>query len=950
VGRVVELRVLHEAWEAAAAGNGGVIFVVGEAGIGKSRLAQAVMADADARGAPVLRGRAVRTATPSAYRALAEAVYSASRSRDVLAMSELAPFRRVLGRLLPHWQSADSLQSVESVVALAEALRRLFGALATPDGCVVMLEDLHWADPETLAIVDYLADNLSSERVLCIATLRNEEPSPGLTLAHVAQARRSSELVELRRLEQPDIALMLKSCLDASALPDELLAFAARADGVPFLIEELLTVAVASGALLKRGQSWALSGSVDLLVPSTFAETVRARLAALGAEARWVVAAAAVLGRRFDWAILPTITGLPEASVTVALRAAFDAHLIAVDGAGPAFRFRHALSRDAVLATLLPPERSGLSRRALQALEEHQGGLEGQERELAAELAEAAGDRRRAAQLLLEVGSSASEAGALSSAEAALERALTLAPPGDPLIAHAEERLVEVLSQAGRHDRAVEVGDLLLGRLSGDEHAGQRAQIHVWLAGSAVGVSRWQEALVHLDQARVAAAEEADGRLFARADSLEALAALGADDQDRAAGLARVALAAAENLDLPEVACEALEVLGRCERWRDVAAAEEAFRRAHGVAEAHGLRGPGLRALHELGTIDLLRAGDTKRLEQARELAAQVGAMTTVADLDVQICAGQLNQDDPETALLTAYRAIESARRYGLRPTLAVALGFAATAHARAKRRNEMEACLREARAQDVVTADMEIVEVGARVSLALAEDDPAGGLRYLDGSAQARYSAPYGGLWALLRAALGADESAVEEIHIRGEPVYFSGRAYLRYAEAVVAGRAGQHAAAATAALAGDRLLAPFGWFRHYAHRLIARAAFDADWGDPAAWLHEAQPFFEAIGDHKIASTCRSLLRQAGVPVRRRGRGTSDVPPKLRALGLTSREVDVLALVAGALSNREIAQQLFLSPRTVEAHVARLLTKTGTSNRRDLRDLAVRLGLKGTS
>jgi DNA-binding NarL/FixJ family response regulator len=92
--------------------------------------------------------------------------------------------------------------------------------------------------------------------------------------------------------------------------------------------------------------------------------------------------------------------------------------------------------------------------------------------------------------------------------------------------------------------------------------------------------------------------------------------------------------------------------------------------------------------------------------------------------------------------------------------------------------------------------------------------------------------------------------------------------------------------------------------------------------------------------GDEHLARTCRDLLRRAGAPTRR-GRGGTPVPSHLRGIGVTTREMDVLALIADGLTNRESAERLFVSARTVETHVANLLTKTGTASRADLRALA---------
>ena len=533
----------------------------------------------------------------------------------------------------------------------------------------------------------------------------------------------------------------------------------------------------------------------------------------------------------------------------------------------------------------------------------------------------------------------AGERGALTTAEATLERALVWAPADSPLVSDIEDVLVDVLSLAGKRDRAVEVGRSLLHRLGADmPNATRRSEVHLRLARAAVTTSRWGEADEHLEQARAEASQAADERLAARADSLEALSALGRDDPDRAGALARAALAAAERLDLPEVACEALEVVGRGERWRDLERSEAAFRREYEIAEQHGLVLWRIRALHQLGTIDLLEFGGTDRLTEARELALGVGAMATVADLDLQISAGRLDDDDPDPAIAVAHRAGDLARRLGLTSTLAIALGFEATGHARAGRRGEMERCLTAARSVASELADLEIVEVGARVYLAFAEDDPAEARRLLTGSEATRYAAPFAGTWALLQATSGEpDGDSVEEVHARGEPVHYAGRAYLRYAEAVVHGVGGHGEQAAEAAAAGDRLLERSSWSRHYGHRLMAEAALAGGWGDPVGWLRAAQAYFETHGNDRVSAACRSLLRGAGVPVPRRGRGASEVPPELRALGVTSREVDVLLLVAEGLSNREIAERLVLSPRTIEAHVERMLAKTGTANRREL-------------
>jgi DNA-binding CsgD family transcriptional regulator/tetratricopeptide (TPR) repeat protein len=740
---------------------------------------------------------------------------------------------------------------------------------------------------------------------------------------------------------------MVRSCLEAVHVPEPVLSIAARADGVPFLVEELLAVAVATGALVDEGEAWALSTSVESIVPLTFADSVRRRLATLGEEVRTVLVAAAVVGRRFDWDLLPEITALDERAILAALHAAVDAQLVSVDADGAAFRFRHALSRDAVLAELLPPERAALSRRALEAIDVRHPDLPGGWLELAAEFAEGAGDRQRAAVLLLEVGCRAFQAGALASAEVALQRAYVIAPANDPVLVEIEDCLVDVLSLAGKRDRAVEVGDSLLARLGDSPSAARRrAETYLRLARAAVVATRWEEARTRLEDARAQAAHVADSRLDARADALGGLIALADDDIEHAADLARAALATAERSDLPEAACEALEVLGRCQRPYDLVAAEDAFQRAYEIAREHGLTVWRVRALHELGTIDLLRNGPITRLEEARELAASQGALATAAVLDVQLSAALMLQDDPEPAISIARRGAELARRYGLTETLAAALGFEATVHARARRRREMEDCLRQALAHAEGRGDVSVVEACARVILAFADEDRSEALRHLENVAGigVMYTGPFPGWWALLRAMDPNDgESAVAKVRAQGEPVHYLARAYLRYAEAVVAGRAGHEEEALAMMLTGDRLLEGLGWFRNHGRRLVAEAAVADGWGEPGAWLHEALVFFEEWDQDRIASACRSLLRKAGAPVPRRRAGTEAVPTSLRALGVTARELEVLRLLAEGLSNREIGTHLFLSPRTVERHVANLAAKAGVERRSQLVAFAAR-------
>lgn len=133
-----------------------------------------------------------------------------------------------------------------------------------------------------------------------------------------------------------------------------------------------------------------------------------------------------------------------------------------------------------------------------------------------------------------------------------------------------------------------------------------------------------------------------------------------------------------------------------------------------------------------------------------------------------------------------------------------------------------------------------------------------------------------------------------------------------------------------------GDRILGDHEWLRQLGRRLVAEAAIADGWGEPTAWLREALAYFDGHGEEANASACRSLLRRAGAAVPRR-RGDEKVPLNLRATGVTSRELEVFRLLAEGASNKDIASRLYLSPRTVERHVANLSVKTGAARRSEL-------------
>ena len=839
----------------------------------------------------------------------------------------------MLGRLIPEWRPPQPVPGEESPVFLGEAVLRLLRALAPQAGCVLVLEDLHWADQETLALLEYLADNLAAERVLCLATLREagyEQGGEAAALASALAARGSAAVLALGRLDPAAMADMTRACLDAADLPAAVHAFVAgRAEGIPFLVEEVLAGLVGEGTLTERDGRWHAADLSAPGVPATFADAVRRRLDGMSAESRRVIGAAAVLGRRFDWTLLGPVTGLADAAVVAALRDGVGLQLVVAERDG--FRFRHALTHEAVLAGLLPPERTMLAGQALAAAEAAHPGLPGAWCTLAADLAGRAGDAARAGALLLEAGRRDLAAGALASAEHTLTRARDLVGPA--LRTSVDEALTEVFAMSGQVDRAIETGTDAA-RPAGPAVAAGGAPAPGDRPGGdrrcPVGRGRRE----HRGRPRVGGRRRRPDRRLRGAGRRGP----GPPGGGGPAGPGRAAGGRGRHGHQrvqPEVACEALEVIGRVARQRDLEAAERAFARAADLAGAHGLRLWRLRALHELGTIDQLRTESVDRLEQARELAVAQGALALTATLDLQIAAGLNKQFRADEALAAARRSADASRRFHL-ATLPMALIFQATAHAIRGEEGPMEDRIAEAVA--LAPDDQDVLGCAwghCRATFCLlAADLDAAHARMTTGaglllSSPATIAPPFLGLWPLLGALLGRDAAdAAARVRAAHGTRHLVVAALLGYADAVLAGRQGRTADAEAAFAAADRQMGPLvAWYRQYARRLAAEAALADGWGEPVAWLREAAAYFAARGDDRVAAACRALLRRAGAPVPRPA-GDGDLPGPLRALGVTEREADVLRLVAQGLGNREIAERMFLSPRTVEKHVASLLPR----------------------
>jgi len=918
IGREAELGQLRSALAAASSGTGGVVFVTGEAGIGKSRLAAALAAPAVAGAAVVLTGRAVPSAGGVPYRPLTEALLQGLRGRPFPDDPGMAPWLPALRAVIPTIEPGRAGHGELSPAVRGEAVLQLLDRLTGTAATLLVLEDVHWADPDTLAVLEYLGDNLGGAHVLCVATCREEPASAGSELVTRLAGRRAALQVRLGRMTPGESAAMVRACLPSAA--DELIVRVQRAaEGIPFLIEETLA---APG------------------VPRSFADGVRSRLAGLSDSERLVLDTAALLGRQFDWRLLPAATGLGPPVVEAALAHGVRSQLLAVND--DAFRFRHMLTREALIGELLPPRRADLAARALAALRDAgdagkaggrgplgRPGQAGND-DLEAELAIQAGYLDDAGVLLVSSGRAALARGALATAIGTLRRAAELA--GDSgLRAGAEVLLVEALALAGQVDEAMELGDGLVLALPGAGLAETRTAVHLKLAHAAIDGTRWADARRQLGLVADLLATEPDASLGAELDVLRAEVAFAGSDLGAARELAETALA--EPAASPSVRCHALELLGRLLRGQDLAAARDSFEAALAIAASAGLPVWRLRALHELGTIEMFDRAGSARLRQAREIADELGAASTGAVIDLQLTACAIFRFDLGEAERRARAALTISSRLGLTKTQSIVLLFLGEVHALRGDRAGMEHYL--ARAEAIEPGDPEIegsALAGAHGMLALLENDESAamdflrrGVGLLDTLPQ-QGPAPYRAVWPLLLTATADPGAAAAIAHARliGLPVNRVNAGILGYADAILAGRRGETELAGQLASAADTELRGYALWADLTRLTAAVPAMADGWGEPRRWLRSAAVALEHHGFGPLAERCRRLLSQPQ-------------PSRWARLGITDRQADVLRLVAEGSSNKEIAARLHLSPRTVEKHIEALLRLTAARSRTQL-------------
>ncbi|MBI3966998.1 MAG: AAA family ATPase [Chloroflexi bacterium] len=602
VGRARELENLEAEYDGVAAGSGGrLVFISGEPGVGKTRLAQEVGLYAWGRGGVLLEGRYLREGT-APFGPWVDALYPALRSLPAEALAPLAAgYGAELVQLFPGLAARIGAAPAPAALPPEEQRRRLLDALvesvselARPQPLVLILNDVQWAPG--LGTLTHLARRLGEARVLVIGTYREQEfqAQPVLRREWLELNRERLALqVILHPLAEADSERLIAQYFGAEPARQLREVVYQRTRGNAFFLEEVLRSLVETGAVREVGGGWEVADAAQITVPDSVKAVVEERVERLGEGAREVLMHAAVLGQEFSFAVLQALTGRSEDDLLEVVEQALTARLLTDRSVSGEERYAFADDQvqEVLYASILAPRRRRLHLRAGQALEQiYAGRLERHLEDLAHHF-RTDNDPTKGLEYSLAAGERAFSLSVWERAVRHFETALELLsqlPEDLAGQARVHERLADLhnlLAQLGieHAERALELYTKV-----GDKRKAARMHRLVgrfWTTGTA-GESDFVKNLVHMEAAVELLAGEPDSpeKADAYCGSVGALIN-GALRLDQALDHGRQALVIAERLDDPNQSANALTTLALALAFRgELAAAEQCAERSREIA------------------------------------------------------------------------------------------------------------------------------------------------------------------------------------------------------------------------------------------------------------------------------------------------------------------------------------------------------------------------------
>ncbi|GAA2378120.1 LuxR family transcriptional regulator [Catellatospora methionotrophica] len=923
VGRQGETDRLRALARQAVAGHGVAVLVEGEPGIGKTSLLDRVATDCASLGMRLLTGVAEDLEQQLPFAAIANCLGIGAATTD----PELA---RVSGLLRGEQAFTQTLAAVNHDFVITEAILDLFDEWFAQGPVAMLLDDAQWADPQSLVVTHRLGRGIDQQPMLLVVATRSAPRAGPVDALERSLVARGGQVIELAPLPPSEIDTLAHDLLDADAGP-RLRRLLATAGGNPMYVTELLAELADEGALGDRDGRTELVWDTDELaggwVPPPLAEVILHRLGSLPPGVRDALQTAAVFGRTVDLTELSRALGRPLAELADVAASAVEAGILA--DTGTRLEFRQPLIREALAARVPPSARAALHARAAQQL-----GTDGSEVERIAEhLAAGDGVDERTARWLIEVADTLT-ARAPALAVDLLRRTLPHAPP--PQASRLRLQLIRALLWRGEHAEAervaraaVAAGDdpggdgdvrwllaqtcyrrgrlresleVIQGALAEGSGAaglseGERGRFHGFAAICLFFLGRFDEARAAAGQAVRAGAASGDARCIGIGDYALAMTLAVDGEMEQALAAADRAFAVLTEGVRPDLQVDPYTLRGMClleldrlaEADRALSAAVAANRESGGayLPIAHTLRA---RLLFLDGRWD----DALVEIETGIELPDLLGSAVRLRGMADLIAVHRGAAVDPPTGTGASYqhhfsrwaRALCVESQQG--PAAAFALLYPAweKAHGLEPRRLVYRVC-----------ADL------ARFAVAAGDREQARALAREMDELVAQQTHPSLTATAKLCHGLADDDpdlllAAAVDYHEAGWPLY-EGNAYENAAEALAR---------------RDR-------------PALARQTLDR-----ALELYGA---LEATAD-----IARAEARLRAVGVRRGVRGPRK-RPKHGWDALTETERRVAALVAGGLSNPDVAAQMFLSRRTVQSHVSSILAKLQLSSRVELAVLA---------
>ncbi|OBA59562.1 LuxR family transcriptional regulator [Mycobacterium sp. 1100029.7] len=909
-GRTRELKAIGKLVSAVAQGHGGVLVIEGPPGIGKSRLLTEALALADKAGVRALFGEAFEYQQTVPFFSLFMATLRADPPvGDVEALRRLGASADVR-----YWVVRDLQAAIHAT------------AVQTP--LVIVLEDIHWADNATLLALRSLAATRPDAPVLWMLTARTGAGGPAVRETLTVLERQDAAFMRLTAMTPSAVAEMVQDTVRVDA-DTSLLTLASKAHGNPFLLTELLLGLDEEGRLNVSGGRAVATGDA---LPRRLSDTMQQRLDQLSHTASQIVRVAAVLPDRFSARLLAAMLERQPAALVSAVAEAVRADLLIEDG--EQMRFRHDLLREATRKSLPQSLRRAMERQSAAVML----GMGVAPELVATQLARSAevGDQaaiaalREAAQAV--AGSDPGAAADLSM------RALELQPPHDPANGPLVTETIVLLNRATRYEEAQRLASSTLAAALRPE---EEAEIRLRLPTVITDATTW-----HIEENRRALQlpHLSDvTRARHRAWLAYNLAMSGQNGQDStAANEAAAAAASAGDLESSMLSAVALACLDCANGYVD--------RALHRVEELQGLTLAGDMTAHHLAAIHLANLlAVVGRLEDA---AALVTSSTKKAQLErdgmalhiwgltaslVELAAGRLS------AARAALEGLPTPQRTG--PTFVDARRMFILAEVAA--RTDDRTLLREkiSEARGVYSNGSPAARRDAAGALGLAawqRDDIHEALRWLGGDVSqlvtpivpnvldqltltARVASAAGD--AGLRGRL-LDAVAVLERERPGIPLF---SAVAQHTHGILERDADALVAAAESLQSSSRPL------------LYAGAAEDAG-GELSRAQRNAEAFdqLNAAFDTYVECEASADARRVGRTLRRLGVERRIVTPRAKTGwdSLTDSELTVVQLIAEGATNRDVAQQLHLSPHTVKTHLHNAFAKLGIASRAQLTHL----------